>query len=233
MGWGEWEAAPRWDVPGQRDEALSRRLWLPDFHALIWDLSTWSLLWGEELERWPESLGSLVLCSLLSFWDSCSGVRVWQLGRWDQLGGKTLRVTSWHIHGMWNHPSHLGNTSLGIGACSLCPRWGKCVISPGGNAWVKDQAVGSLCCFMDTSYLQLEVLPPTWTQLSQFEFLVLSPYQDVVFPLIFLKPLAIPSWFTSLCLRGSLRQTWPLPLLGTSESRWVTGEKKTSPHLHK
>lgn len=36
------------------------------------------------------------------------------------------------------------------------------------------------------------------------EFLVPSSYQDVVFPLIFLKPLAIPSWFTSLRLQGSL-----------------------------
>lgn len=93
-------------------------------------------------------------------------------------------------------------------------------------------AVGSMSDSWEDG-IRRGALPPTWIQLAQFGFPVPSPYQDVVFPLIFLKPLAIPSWFTSLCLRGSLWQTWSLLLLGSSESRCVTGEKETSPQLQK
>lgn len=137
MCWGEWGAAPQWHEPGHQDETL--RLWLPDFHALSWDLCTWSLFWGEELERCWESLGSPVLCGSLLLvrlqWGPCLTA-----GKTGSVGGLKPSIRPWDtvtacetIFG-WLEPFHSawGEESV------WCPQW--------EASGVKDRLVGSLCC---------------------------------------------------------------------------------------
>lgn len=91
---------------------------------------------SSEVRSWSsaersELTGTLHLALLLAWPQEGTHLvtgKVRSAGEWNH------HVTSWHIHSMWNHPLHLGSTSLGAEALSLCLKEGRCVTSLVGSA---------------------------------------------------------------------------------------------------